>query len=1400
MSDEPEQGKSGQERGAKDASPKKALPRRASYWHRHALLLMWLGALALMLLLALRWVVRYVESPQFNERARQYVVQQIERASGGRVELQRLAWNWRRLEFELDGLTIHGTEAAGEASLLQVELARARLSWTELLAGKLVLSELQVLHPLAHVDVYQDGSTNFPGVKAQGAENRVQKLFRLAVDQAELVDGRLDWNQQKIRLDGIASGIYLEVGYRALDMHYEVEAQVGQVRMRLPQYEPLTLGAEGEFRLYHDRVEVPRLRVNEGHGWVELNGAVSGLASPVAQFAYRAEGDAAEAARLVRYPELKSGAVQLSGQGTYRWDRGEYAVVGKAQASGVGWADEIVRLEKINGGFMYSLDREHFNVSSIFATALGGTVHGKMDTSHLTGKEAVGQIDLQVTGVELASALRAFATEELPLERLPLSGSTAGTLLVHWRGSPLNALMDGNLQVQPVARAGQLPVTAVVQATVDFKSQSVQVHSVDASAPETHLSVQGRLAANSDLKLDVTTAKLAELGPMVAAWRGSRARDLPIEFAGQAAFRGSVQGKLESPSISGYMELHDFTTVVRVPSWGASEAGTAPLPAAGALAGTAPLPAAGALAGNALLPAAGAGAGATVRTRWDLLEGEVHYSAIGESLRNGVLRKGGATIDLDASLALLDGNYDRRLPFAARVKVDNAEVGELQTLLGSSYPVTGRVSGELEASGVAGHLSGSGHVTVKDGTAWGQAVRSASAELRLTENQAQLRNIVLKSNVMQLTGDARINVESREFGFDLKGTEVKLEGLRALSGIPVRLSGTAAFEASGEGTPSAPVINGRLRLSNLAIGGQAIGGVDVLGVTHGAELTLTARSSSKSAEVKLDGVIHLRGQMPMQMSGELQSTNLNSMLNAYLPLQLAGPSELKMHLDATGEALHPKDMTAEVEVERLATSYGGIAVTNEGPIRLRMEHGVMQVEQFRLSGEQGTRFLQVQGEVQLGDKREIDLRADGSVNLKLLETTDPKLTAGGAANLSLQLTGRLDRPSMHGSLKVQDGSLSYVDFPNGLSDINGSLVFNEDRLQVQELTARTGGGLLHCAGFITYSPAQGLGFNLSGSGQGIRLRYPEGLSSTADASLSLSGSSKNALLSGDVTVTRLGVNPQFDFATYLIKGVRGAPALKIDSPLNRVHLDVHVTSTPELPLQTSALRVSGKVDLHLRGTAFRPVVLGRIDLLEGTFDFNSTKYRMERGVITFTNPVRIYPTLDIELSSRVRDYDITLGFHGPIDRMTTTYRSDPPLSSSDIISLLALGRTSAESANPALMGTSQYQPAVSEGSSMQLLGQALSAAKTNRVQQLFGVSRVKIDPNAGEEVNSGLARVTVEQQISNKVTLTYITNLNQSAQQIIQFEYSLDKSVTLVGVRDQTGVVSFDVVFRKRRR
>lgn len=1359
MSEEQEQGQSGE----REAEPK---PRVSVRPKRRAWILLWLSASLLLVLLAALGVARYMESTEFHERVRQFIIARIEHATGGRVELQSVRWTFAQMQFELNGLTIHGREAANEPPLLRAEQVRARVKWAPLLGHRLSLHELSMVHPTASVEVYEDGSTNLPEPKIQGTPAaQAAQLLRLATDHAELIDGLLLWNEKKIKLQGAAEQVSVVLRYNAADHRYDGEAKVGAVRIALPQVEPLTLGLETEFQLYRDRVEVQRLHVNEEHSWVEASGALSGFNAPVARFAYRAGGDLAELGRLLRYRELRGGLVQSSGQGTYRWDRGEYALVGKAQARGVNLTDHVVRLDHMSGGFAYSLDRERLYISSIFATALGGTVHGKLDVSG--GREPVGRVALDVTGVEVAQALRAFSTNDLPLDRLHLSGAATGTLDVRWRGSMLNAKMDGDLRVRPVARPGETPITAVVQATVDFNARAAELHSLEANTSASRISVRGRLSTNSDLKIDMTTARFSEVEPAVTSWRGSRAQALPVEFGGSAHFLGTVQGRLSAPLIAGHLELHDFTTILR-----AHEPRTG---------GETP-------------------AEHVVRTRWDLLDGDVEYSATRESLRNGVLWRGGARIAADASVPLVNGSYDNTQPFSAHVKFENAEARDLQSLVGFSYPLSGTVSGDVHVGGTKSALIGSGHFAVKDGSAWRQAVRVATADVNFTENQAQLLNIVVKSDLMRLSGDARINVETSEFGFNLKGTEVKIENLRAVREGKIRVTGQAAFEASGSGTPGAPVINGRLRLHNLAVNRQTIGDMNVDAVTHGSEMTLTARSNFKAGEVRLDGQIYLRDQMPMHISGDVASANLNPLLESYLPLHYTAASELKMHIDASGEARQLKEMTAEAVVEHWATSYGGIAVANDGPIRLKVANQVLSIEQFRVAGEQGTRFLQVRGAIQLGGKREIDLRADGSMNLKLLETADPSLRAGGVANFNVQVNGTLVRPSMHGRSSVQNGTIAYVDFPNGLSDITGTLVFNEDRLQVQELTAHTGGGLLHCAGFITFTPAQGLGFNLSASGHEIRLRYPEGLSSTADASMSLTGSPKNAVLAGNVTVTRLGLNPQFDFATYLAKGMLGAPAQRIDSPLNNVHLDVHVNSTPELQVQTSLARLSGNVDLRMRGTALRPVVLGRVNLLEGTISFNSTKYRLERGDVTFTNPVRIEPTLDLELSARVRDYDLTLGFHGPLNKLTPSYRSDPPLSSSDIISLLALGRTGGESANPAIIGTSQYQPAVSESASSALIGQALNSTVNSRVQRLFGVSRVKIDPNVGGAVNAGLARVTVEQQVSNKLTLTYITNLNQSAQQIIQFEYNVDKDVSIVGIRDQTGVLSFDLLFRKRKR
>jgi translocation and assembly module TamB len=150
--------------------------------------------------------------------------------------------------------------------------------------------------------------------------------------------------------------------------------------------------------------------------------------------------------------------------------------------------------------------------------------------------------------------------------------------------------------------------------------------------------------------------------------------------------------------------------------------------------------------------------------------------------------------------------------------------------------------------------------------------------------------------------------------------------------------------------------------------------------------------------------------------------------------------------------------------------------------------------------------------------------------------------------------------------------------------------------------------------------------------------------------------------------------------------------------------------------------------------------------------------------------------------------------------MNLNYRSEPPLPKSDIIALLALGRTNEESAQ---LQEQSGQSLFSDQASEQILNSAINDTASSRFQRLFGASNIKIDPQGLSTETNPTARgpqVTIEQEFANNISLTYSTNVSQSSQQIIQGEYYFNRNVSAVGTRDQNGVVSFDLRVRRRKK
>jgi translocation and assembly module TamB len=158
--------------------------------------------------------------------------------------------------------------------------------------------------------------------------------------------------------------------------------------------------------------------------------------------------------------------------------------------------------------------------------------------------------------------------------------------------------------------------------------------------------------------------------------------------------------------------------------------------------------------------------------------------------------------------------------------------------------------------------------------------------------------------------------------------------------------------------------------------------------------------------------------------------------------------------------------------------------------------------------------------------------------------------------------------------------------------------------------------------------------------------------------------------------------------------------------------------------------------------------------------------------------------------------DVTLTVTGPPSHLGLTYRSDPPLEFSDIVALLATGRTP-DDPGLALRGNAPT-PSFEQLGASALIGETLANPVAGRLQRFFGVSRIKIDPQlVGLNGNPG-ARLTVEQQITPDILFTYATDVSNTSEQLIRAEWDFNPKWSAILAREENGYVGVDFEYKLR--
>jgi translocation and assembly module TamB len=1138
--------------------------------------------------------------------------------------------------------------------------------------------------------------------------------------------------------------------------------------MNFAEYREVPVQAQLDFSLWQTSAQIKNLKLQSQRSTLEAKGSIDSFRGPEVHMEYTGTIDLPQAGAILRTNLLRKGTANFSGNGEFK--AGKYQASGKLAAREVDYSDRGVQVRNAALSGDFRADESGLQLKNVISHLLGGDVTGTIELK--SAAQSSGQAQLKLARLSLTELSRSFSTRDLPLDRLKLAGSVNGDLKFAWKGSPSRGAAEFALAFAPPATtaAGQLAPNGTIRGSYDLRDGTLELRPLQLATAATKLDASGRIGTRTAaLNLSLATSDLNEIEGVLNSF--GQQGSLPLDLGGQASFAGTVNGSFRDPQINGHLQATNFTYVY-MPAPNQSQPALAHAAAPTQTVGSLPQP--------ALHP---------TRIHFDSFAGDIAYSNSHTALHHAVIQRGGATLTGDASATLHNGEFTDQSPFDLQLAVKDGDATRFQEMIGTDYPVTGRVNLALKAAGTRDNLNGRGAITLRNATLWGRPLDSLSSDVILRNNDFALSNVKLKAPGGSVQGSGSYNLKTRQIAADFLSDDIQLARVPEAQLEKLSTKGVASFKLHASGTLDTPVVDAHVRVGKLVLNDEHVGDLSLDAITHGEDLVVTGRSNFEHANLNLDGNLSLRDNLPGTFDVQFKDLDIDPFLSSEIKGRLTGHSAIAGAAHVTGPLRQPKALTGYLKVDAFHAEIEKIAIQSNGPLEVALANQTVSVKQFELTTPDSR--LTLRGDVHLDGQRALDVMAEGSVNAALLQTFDPDLTSTGHANLNVRVGGTVEKPVMEGRVEVAHVSLSNIDLPAALADVNGTLVFNQSRLEIEKLTGKIGGGTVEFSGYIGYANA--INFNITSQGHDIRFRYA-GVSLTADQTLKLQGTLKNATASGDITITRFAQIPSADLAAALAN--TSPPIPNATSPLNNLHLDIHIRSAPELTVQTTLAKLSGDADLRVRGTALNPVLLGRVNMAQGDIKINGQKYFLERGDLTFANPVRIDPILDVEATTRVRDYDITIGLHGTMERLLTTYRSDPPLSSEDILSLLAFGRTQSETA----LGSSVTGGGFGEAGASALVGAAINQAVSNRVSRLFGVSAIRINPAAGGPDNNPNARLTVEQQVSSDVTITYITNLARSAQQVLQFEYNVTRDYTISAIRDENGVVSFDLLIRKRKK
>jgi len=224
-----------------------------------------------------------------------------------------------------------------------------------------------------------------------------------------------------------------------------------------------------------------------------------------------------------------------------------------------------------------------------------------------------------------------------------------------------------------------------------------------------------------------------------------------------------------------------------------------------------------------------------------------------------------------------------------------------------------------------------------------------------------------------------------------------------------------------------------------------------------------------------------------------------------------------------------------------------------------------------------------------------------------------------------------------------------------------------------------------------------------------------------------------------------------------------------------------------LAVSGMGLNSEWRMDLDIKGNVENPQLLGRADLVRGTYDFAGRRFDLQNGTLRFTGDVPANPTLDITAQADVQDLTATIHIGGTSTAPEISFTSTPSLPQDELLSRLLFGSSITQLSAPEAL-----QLAAAVGSLQGGGGGGLDPI--NAVRKAAGLDRLRIlpaDPTTGQGTS-----IAVGKYITRKIYAELITDGQGYSATRLEYQVtrwlSLLSTISTLGRQSVTARVSKD--------